>query len=258
MLDYSAAIGTESARLLEVVKDLDGSAPVPSCPEWSVADLTWHIAEVQSSWAQIVGGLLGGFEEVVHPQRPPDGDLPALLREQTALLLAALDSRADSDECWSWHPEGQNVGWVKRRQAHEALIHRADAELAAEITPVADEILALDGVDEILCVMMDSSDLPEWAVFERLGAAAMITAETRSWALDLGHFRGTSPVSGNTYDFPAVQVVEPATDPAVLISGSGSALDLWLWGRGPLGSLEIEGDAALADFVRRAAVESTQ
>ena len=61
-------------------------------------------------------------------------------------------------------PTGGTVGWVLRRQAHEALVHRVDAEQTAGL-PVTDPgvVLAADGVDEMLGVMV--SGLPEWASF---------------------------------------------------------------------------------------------
>ncbi|MCP4967824.1 MAG: hypothetical protein GY926_21640, partial [bacterium] len=58
MIDYHTAIGTESARFTSLVRNTDHAAPVPSCPGWSAADLTWHLLEVQYFWASIVADLL--------------------------------------------------------------------------------------------------------------------------------------------------------------------------------------------------------
>ena len=30
------------------------TAPVPGCPGWTLADLVWHLAEVQSFWMRVV------------------------------------------------------------------------------------------------------------------------------------------------------------------------------------------------------------
>ena len=45
------------------------------------------------------------------------------------------------------------MGFVRRRQAHEALIHRIDAELTAGRRTPVDPLLGADGVDEALRVM---------------------------------------------------------------------------------------------------------
>jgi len=41
-LDFVAALERESARFLTVLRDTDPAAPVPSCPDWDVADLLWQ------------------------------------------------------------------------------------------------------------------------------------------------------------------------------------------------------------------------
>ena len=57
-------------------------------------------------------------------------------------------------------------GFTFRRQAHEALIHRLDAEqTAGDVTPL-DTALAADGVEEVLDVMYGAS--PDWGSFSPL------------------------------------------------------------------------------------------
>ena len=67
-----------------------------------------------------------------------------------------------------------------RRQPHEALIHRVDAELAAGAPTGLDEALATDGVDEILTVMIDCHDIPVWSRFEPDGSTAALSTPQRS------------------------------------------------------------------------------
>jgi hypothetical protein len=163
--------------------------------------------------------------------------------------------------CWSWHAEGRSIGWVRRRQAHEALIHRVDAELAAgDRTPLPGD-LAADGVDEILRFMLDVHPLQPWAVFEPDGTTAVIALDdgSPSWAMSLGRFRGTSPTSGNTYDLAALELVDDGVaDPHAVIRGEAADIDLWLWGRGAVDRLRVEGDPGVADRIRETAAESTQ
>lgn len=259
MSDYLAAIQTESARFSQLIRDTSAATPVPSCPGWSVADLTWHLLEVQHFWACIVADLLDSPEGVQVPERPVAAELPGLFDQQTARLVDALRSHQPEDVCWGWHDAGHSVGWVLRRQAHEALIHRVDAELASGGSFDMDSSLAADGVDEILRVMLDSSNLPEWSSFVPDGSTASIVAEEgSSWTVRMGRFRGTSPISGNSYDDPALQLVTKIHEPTVVVRGSSIDLDLWLWGRGSLDSLEVGGDADVAARIRAVAIQATQ
>ncbi len=258
MRNYLDAIVTESARFGNILRDTPGISRVPSCPDWSLSDLGWHLAEVQYFWASIVENLFLSPEAVPDLERPEDTELSSLFDVQSARLVAALRAGNPDDECWSWHEPGTNVGWVRRRQAHEALIHRIDAELTAgSVSPIEDD-LATDGVDEILTTMLDASDIPDWSRFDPDGTSAAIVAPHRTWTMVLGRFSGTSPVTGTTYDDPAV-VLQPIEEiPTVTISGPATDLDLWLWGRHTPVGLGVEGDPALLDVIRAAAAVATQ
>ena len=259
MIDYHAAILTESTRFAALIGDTDQTAPVPSCPGWSVADLTWHLLEVQYFWASIVADLLDTPETVTELVRPPDADLTDLFDVQTTRLVDALQSHGVAETCWSWHAEGHSVGWVARRQAHEALIHRVDAELAHGGEFTVDPTLATDGVDEVLDVMLDSSDIPHWSSFTPDGPLAVIAAnEGRSWAVRLGRFRGTSPQTGNDYNDSALLLTPQVGQPDAVVRGSSVDLNLWLWGRGTADSLVVTGDASVVTQIRAAAVAGTQ
>ena len=74
----------------------------------------------------------------------------------------------------------------------------------------------------------------------------------------MGRFKGTSPNSGNDYDFPALMLTDHLEEPSVVLRGAASALDLWLWGRGPLDQITVEGDAGVAANLRAAAADGTQ
>jgi hypothetical protein len=154
------------------------------------------------------------------------------------------------------------VGWVHRRQAHEALIHRVDAELAAGV-PVTEPPakVAVDGVDELVAVMLDG--LPEWAAFAPDGAARVgvrVTDADGSWDLVLGRWSGTSPNTGNVYDEETVQTDHggDAAPPRLVVAGRAWDLDRWLWGRGDISTLTVDGDATLVRRLRTAITESTQ
>jgi uncharacterized protein (TIGR03083 family) len=262
MIDYLEAIRRESRRFREVLAGVDADSDVPSCPGWTAADLLWHLTEVQMFWGLIVEHGFDGPEPAQELKSPrPDSyeELLQLFDAESARLSDALAHRSPADTCWSWDPKGGTVEWVRRRQAHEAQIHRLDAELTAgRTTPLGAE-LAADGVDEMLGVFI--ADIPEWGRFAPDGTAGVIEAtDTDStWAFAYGRFSGVSPGSGTNYDLDAVDLVESVPlSPTVRISGTASAIDAWLWGRGDVGGLTVEGDGELAVRLRAIAVEATQ
>lgn len=118
--DHFEAIRTESARFSQVAHQLDLATPVPSCPDWSSADLVHHLAEVQDFWSQVVRGADG--EDATDLPRPADdAALPDAYDAASGRLVAALEQADPTGSCWSWHENGHSIAWVLRRQAHEVL-----------------------------------------------------------------------------------------------------------------------------------------
>src|SRR6478735_2181102 len=116
-----------------------------------------------------------------------------------ARLPAALAAADPSETAWTWSTE-QTVGFTFRRQAHEALIHRLDAEQTAGTPSPLDAALATDGVEEALAVMFGGG--PTWGTFTGNGRHVRVdVADTGAsiW-VELGRFTGTDPDSGKDYD----------------------------------------------------------
>jgi len=229
----------------------DHDAVVPTCPGWSAADLLWHLAEVQYFWGSIVDRKLTTPDAHAPPERPDDmAGLFEFFDEAAALLARSLAATADDVTVWTWAADAQHVGFVKRRQAHEALIHRIDAELiSAGLTPV-DAQLATDGVDEALTVMYGG--VPDWAEITHLGSVGRIATDdtARSWLVQLGEWRGTSPTSGTEYDHESMLRVVDTGETTWAIIGAAADLDAWFWNRPTVGEIEHEGDTApIADII---------
>jgi uncharacterized protein (TIGR03083 family) len=255
-----AALDTESSRFAEALRGTPLDAPVPSCPGWTAADLWWHLGEVQHTWALVVESGTDDPEDLEEPERPSDEALERFFLDATQSLSAALRSKPAGARCWTWHPEGDTVGWLIRRQAHEALVHRVDAELTAGREPAApDDALVLDGIDELLTVYVEG--LPAWADLTPLEVEVAVACDDAAgtWTLELLQWSGTSPNTGSTYtDEGAARVVEPSGPPAATVRGSAWALHRWLWGRGDATELRIDGDRTAADRLRSIIAESTQ
>jgi hypothetical protein len=109
---------------------------------------------VQLLWATVVRERLEA-PDAAHASKPPQpaGYSERLTRgrEAATALVDALASAGDAEPMWTWFPADRSVGFVRRRQAHGALIHRIDAEQTSDMPVLpADPMLATDGVDEIL------------------------------------------------------------------------------------------------------------
>ncbi|HEU5455509.1 MAG TPA: maleylpyruvate isomerase family mycothiol-dependent enzyme [Nocardioides sp.] len=251
--DYLEHIRSESRRFREVLSTCDPDARVPGCPEWNAADLLWHLAEVQWFWAKVVRTRpLGPDEEDPGPDRPSAyEDLLKAFDEYSSALVSELEQADPGDEAWTWSSE-QTVGFTLRRQAHEALIHRLDAEQAAgDVTPL-DTALAADGVEEVLDVMYGAS--PDWGEFSPLDHRIRIeiTDTGESIWVQLGRFRGTDPKDDVHYDDDDIRVIDdPGTEPDAVISGDAATLDARLWRRGDGATIHLAGDLKIVDHFRQ-------
>jgi uncharacterized protein (TIGR03083 family) len=244
-LDYLGYLRRESARFADSVQLAEPDAQVPSCPDWNADDLLWHLAEVQFFWATIVAENLPRDEaEKRKPERPAGrAGLLAFYQRASGDLGGALAAASPGDYAWTWSDD-KTVGFIRRRQAHEALIHRVDAELTAGNRTAIDPQLAADGVDEALRVMYGG--VPDWGSFTpdpgrmvRLRA----TDTGDSWLVTPGRFAGTDPDDGTSYDEPCIDAADrDSGGPAAEISGSAASLDCWLWHRPPPGPVERSGD----------------
>lgn len=220
----------------------DPTATVPSCPGWTVDDLLWHLAEVQHFWGSIVDRGLLSPDGYVAPERPETRDeLLDLFDGASTLLAAALDRSSDDETVWTWASRSHHVGFVRRRQAHEALVHRLDAELAGGDTTPFDADLAADGVDEIVTVMYGPP--PEWAEVSPGGPVGTLRATDtgRSWTVRVAGWSGTSPTSGTAYDGERSLVPADPADSGFEVSAAAGHLDAWCWNRP--GTVTVEGDA---------------
>ncbi|MGN6688220.1 MAG: maleylpyruvate isomerase family mycothiol-dependent enzyme [Actinomycetales bacterium] len=253
--DLLTAVEREGALLLRAARAAGLGVPVPSCPGWTVEDLVRHTAQVYEHKVQCI--RLGAPPEPWPPDRSA--------AEPLAWFAAALDAVVDelrsheaSDSAWTWFPEDQTVGFWIRRMAQETLIHRVDAELAAqaahalsEISPI-DPALAVDGIDELLAVFLDD-DWSEWpgsaSAPPPFTVVVTTTAHPRpdeTWRLLLEPSR----VSAVRESGGAAADVTVAGPPAEVL--------LWLWARGGDDAVTVTGDEGLQQALRDRLTAATQ
>lgn len=239
---YLEHLARDSDRFREVLAATEPGTRVPGCPEWDADDLLWHLASVQWFWSQVVARRPAGPEELTEPERPSGRvALLDLFDEATAALRTGLAAASPDEPAWSWS-EDQTVGFTVRRQAHEALVHRLDAEQAAGAETPMDPALAADGVVEVLDVMYGAAPpFGSWSPRDAWVRVDLTDTGHRCW-VQVGWFTGTSP-GGEVLDGDDIRVVgDPGRDPHVVVSGTAADVDAWLWQRRDREVVSIEGD----------------
>ena len=220
-----------------------------ACPDWTAADLFFHLAEVQAFWSRVVGRRLTAVEDVedLDLARPADdADLPGLFAECTQALQEALRATPPDVVTWTWARE-QTAGFSYRRQAHEALIHRLDAELpAGERTPI-DARLAADGVAEVLGIMY--GEPPPWGTFAPdHGHVVRFTATDTGdvWTVTIGRLTGPGP-DGAEQESACLDWAPAESTVTAEVGGTAADLDCWLWRRPPVGLVTQSGSKQTLD-----------
>ncbi|MCF0093829.1 hypothetical protein B0E54_02669 [Micromonospora sp. MH99] len=253
-MDYSRyldCLAADFARL-RAVAPTDLGAPVPTCPGWSVADLTRHVGDV---YLHKTLAIREGAEPEPWPPAELASEEPlALLDRAYADLRAEFAAHDPKDAAGSWYAPGRYVGFWIRRMAQETVIHRIDAELGvgAPVAPVPAD-LAVDGVDELLRVFVEYS-VAEWAEsFREILAGSpgwtfAVRADDTAWSVRTGPgvFRVTDGVA-DTAD--------------VTVTGPPAAMLRWLWGRelaAERSGVSVQGPSEAVAELRRCIVVATQ
>lgn len=231
-LEYLDRVRTNVALFLDATRTAGVDAPVPTCPDWNVADLARHQGRVFRWMCQL---LESKAAEYVNPKpiaERAEQEEPIAWLEAGAEQAFALFGTADPDTpVWNWI-EGRPAParfWY-RRMAHETVIHRVDAEAAAgrPPTPVEPAELAADGIDEFLAF------LPV-----RVGRGGSVPSGSY-------HFHTTDVPGEWVVDFAAgnVEIRREHAKADVAVRGPASDLELYLYNRRNADGLEIFGDPA--------------
>lgn len=223
--EHLEAVRRESAAFAEAAERGSLGVVVRACPDWTLADLVWHLGEVQWFWTRIVAGELRGPDDVgPPPDRPVAEDLPEWFRGVSGELVRTLERADPGMRAWSWAGGEQDTAWFIRRQAHEAAVHRWDAQAVRGDPEPIEPALAMDGVDEFL----------EWMLHpEELAGAGTVCL--RLAAIDTGDERTVLVEDGRLTEARDEVEVEAT------VRGTASDLDLLLWRRVPL-DLVVEGE----------------
>lgn len=245
-------LATDFARLRAVVPN-DPTAAVPTCPGWTVADLTRHVGKVYLH--KTLAMREGAEPDPWPPIELAEEEPLALLDRAYAGLRDEFAARRPEDPAGTWYTPDQTVGFWIRRMAQETVIHRIDAELGAgqPVAPVPAD-LAVDGIDELLTVFVAYS-VGEWgAYFTDIldgspGRTYMVRTDGAAWRVRTG---------------PGLFVVEDGAGGATAettVSGPPAAVLRWMWNREgaaePSG-VTVEGTPEAVEELRRCIVTATQ
>jgi len=240
--DYLAHLAHDGGRMADLARgDLD--VPVPTCPEWTLRDLIEHTGQDHRWQAEACRVDAGGFPDVATMQATPaDGQSHAeWFQEGVDAAVATMQAVAPGEARWTWaKPQGGDTSdWYFRRIAQETLVHRIDAELAAngEASDV-DPDLAADGVAEMFEVFVPLvANQPIGGQGETVHLHA--TDADSEWLVTL-HAARVDAVRGHAKGDAALR-------------GAARDLLLMVWGRDPLGAVEHLGDDSVIATFRAAA-----
>ncbi|MFJ6718508.1 maleylpyruvate isomerase family mycothiol-dependent enzyme [Streptomyces sp. NPDC091259] len=149
---HGAAVATETAEFVATVAGADLATPVPSCPGWTLGDLTQHVGSVHRWFTELLRRRVQqaptSREVDLRLPEQPDG-LPEWLAASASEAQEVFASTDLDAPMWAWGVDQHARFWV-RRMLFETLVHRVDAQLALGLSPHIDRDLAVDGVDEFL------------------------------------------------------------------------------------------------------------
>ncbi len=227
--EYIAAIRREGAALVDGARSAGVGRSVPSCGEWTVADVCAHVGRLHR-WAALIvehrpADPVGHWKKLEFPNGPAVVDFVA---DGYTLLADVLAGAEPSEPCWSWIDD-RTVGFWSRRQANELAVHRWDVQHAAGAAQPIDRELAVDGIQELFDI------LPF-----RPGGAPTGTGETIHLHCTDGDGEWLVRLEPD-----GVTVVNEHAKGDVAARGIASDLLLMMWGRIPVDRVETFGDASL-------------
>jgi uncharacterized protein (TIGR03083 family) len=246
---YEAEIEASTAVLAGLLAEHDLSLHIPTCPDWTLRELTLHVGRAHRWAAEICRTRAAEF---IPFREVPDRAFPAdraeqdwWLRDSAARIIETVRAAGD-DVVWSFVGSGPASFW-RRRMAHETLVHRADGEIAAGREPVIDAGLAADAIDEWLCLLSGPAfgkpdprpaALPAGAALhvhvtddEVDGGEWLVGNTGTGVVVERAHGKGDAAIAG-----PAGRLLLvlsrrlPASDPAVTVHGNAGILAGWLAG----------------------------
>jgi uncharacterized protein (TIGR03083 family) len=126
---YVTAVVEQTRALADLVHGADASAQVPTCPEWTLADLVDHVGATQRMVVMLVGERMtepsSAFARQVSAPADP-GQWRAWLTDGADEAVRAFASAADDTPVWDPSGGAAGVPFWSRRLFGEICVHGAD------------------------------------------------------------------------------------------------------------------------------------
>lgn len=210
-MDHLELLADEVVAMAAALRAAGPERPVPSCPGWTVADLTAHVTAVHR-W------VLGALENAGTPPYDEKPASPDDYADAAQAMVARLRELPADAPCWTFDRDDRTAAFWRRRQLQEVSVHRWDVD-GHELDPQVAEA----GVDEVVRFFVPRQlhqgrlTLPPGTV--------VLDSGSRTWTLGGGD------------------------GPTATVTGSVQDLDLVLWGRGDAANLSVSGDEHLVKAV---------
>ena len=233
----------EADRFAALLVAADPDAPVPTCPEWSVTDLTVHLGIIHRWVTEMVRVRTPERIPSVEAEYPhPEGadDLVPWFRAGGRELVAALRACDADTPMWAWGPT-RHVHFWSRRQLHDTAMHRIDLALACAAAAVLDGAMASDSILELLDFIPNfGAVLPHLAELrgdgETIGLRATdgdgfgrITLTPNGFHVDDDLGATDASISGSMSDLALTMSRRlPVTDPRIGLGGRSDLVDHWI------------------------------
>jgi uncharacterized protein (TIGR03083 family) len=243
-VDFVSAYAGAAAEVLAAIPASDMGARVPACPGWSTYDLIVHLGNVHAWAATIVETGDRAPTQNDHPDSRRAKAVARWYAGKAEDLYRVLREADDEQACWTFSSRHHTKAFWPRRQMHETLVHLADLHQASGRPPEVPDVLAADGIAEVLEVF-----LPR--MHER-GRPATLVAPLLVHATDTDDSWLLGPVAQAPPEVERVagtDLVERGVD---LLAGPAADLMLMLWKRLPAdhAGASLDGDRTrLLDFL---------
>jgi uncharacterized protein (TIGR03083 family) len=223
------------------------AAPVPSCPDWTVAELVRHLGAVYRRTRTHAGtGNVdepwGRVEMPTDASAADDEGLIAWFSDELAQLDSFLEILEPDRPAWNWAPQAKTAAFWHRRMAHETAVHRWDAQTATTLPEPIETKLAGDTVAEALDTFLPAG---------RRKGSSDVAGMVHLIAADLGQEWFVRLRGGGVALLDTDTLLDSDAHPVrAAAAGSASDLALALWGRVAFEVLEVAGEPSLLEALR--------
>ncbi|WP_235926142.1 maleylpyruvate isomerase family mycothiol-dependent enzyme [Actinokineospora pegani] len=229
-IDHAAALVEYTRRFAGTVAPGAPETPVPTCPGWSLTQLSRHVGR-GTLWATTM--IRDRATEALDPRqvpggKPPEGGLVPWLEQGPVALFDAIAATGPDEPVWTFVGPRPAQWWVRRR-LHDVTVHLGDAALALGVPFDIEPAVAADGVSEFLDLAVHKGTPPlSLHLHAHDGAGEWLVVSDGDGARwDHSHAKADVAVRGPVADLLLAVAGRPESD-ALDVVGDRAAWSAWL------------------------------